>query len=143
MFHAQQGAEDVGIEGGRIAFGGLLRYETAPPLSRGVVDGNIEATKARDGLIDQVAHIVIGRTSARQYSASTPSSRSSATNFWPTSSRRPETAIRAPSRAKAIAVARPMPVKAPVIKTTGVFMTYSFNLLPNARTMSSCSSDCS
>src|SRR5258705_5721478 len=40
----------------------------------------------------------------------------------PSVSRRPETTRRAPSRAKAMAVARPMPVRAPVIKTTGLSM---------------------
>src|SRR5439155_17814777 len=40
----------------------------------------------------------------------------------PISSRRPETTRRAPSLAKAKAVARPMPVRAPVIKTTGLFI---------------------
>ena len=58
MLHTQQDAQHIGIERGRIALCGLIRYETSPPLSRGVVDGNIEATKARDGFIDQVTHIV-------------------------------------------------------------------------------------
>src|SRR5437879_7639738 len=53
-------------------------------------------------------------------SASAPSLRSSATSFLPSSSRRPEITMREPSLAKASAVARPIPVSAPVIKTTGV-----------------------
>src|SRR5438876_3816290 len=61
------------------------------------------------------------RTSARRYSARTPRARSSAARAWPASSRRPDTTTLAPSRAKASAVARPMPVRAPVISTTGVW----------------------
>src|SRR5258708_6913162 len=51
--------------------------------------------------------------------ASAPSSRSSATSAWPRSSRRPATTTCAPSCAKMNATARPMPVRAPVINTTG------------------------
>src|SRR3989442_14461476 len=51
--------------------------------------------------------------------ASAPSPCSSATNSCPCLSRRPDTTICAPSCAKIIAAARPMPVSAPVIKTTG------------------------
>src|SRR5580698_9557165 len=64
------------------------------------------------------------RTSARTYSASAPNSRSSVTNLAPVSSWRPETMRRAPSFAKASAVARPIPVRAPVIKTTFVFIGF-------------------
>src|ERR1700730_9317328 len=59
------------------------------------------------------------RTSARMNSACTPSARNSATSASPTSSRRPETTTRAPCCAKASAVARQVPVSAPVINTTG------------------------
>src|SRR5258708_25832671 len=64
------------------------------------------------------------RTSARTYSDSAPNSRSSVTNLAPVSSRRPETMRRAPSFAKANAVARPMPVRAPVIRTTFAFIRF-------------------
>jgi hypothetical protein len=63
-------------------------------------------------------------------SASVPSSRSSALSAFPSGSLRPETTNRAPSFAKAIAVARPIPVNAPVIKTTGVLMAYSPEICP-------------
>src|SRR5438552_12491457 len=56
-------------------------------------------------------------------SASAPSLRSSATSFLPSSSRRPEITMREPSLANARAVARPIPVSAPVIKTTCVFIS--------------------
>src|SRR3954469_6035464 len=62
------------------------------------------------------------RTSARINSASPPTPRSSDASAAPSSSRRPEMTMRAPSCAKARAVARPMPVRAPVIRTTGVFI---------------------
>src|SRR6266481_4491103 len=59
------------------------------------------------------------RTSVRTKMASAPSPCNSATNSCPCLSRRPDTTMRAPSCAKIIAAARPMPVSAPVIKTTG------------------------
>src|SRR5260370_30461383 len=54
--------------------------------------------------------------------ASAPSPFSFATNSCPSFSRRPDTTTRALSCAKMIAAARPIPVSAPVIKTTGEFM---------------------
>src|SRR6266849_5518077 len=63
------------------------------------------------------------RTSDRTNSASVPSLPSSLTSFSPSSSCRPEITIRAPSCAKASAVARPIPVSAPVIKTTVVVIS--------------------
>src|ERR1700742_3592121 len=59
------------------------------------------------------------RTSAWMNSATAPSSLSSAASAWPASLCRPETTTVAPAWAKVTAVARPMPVKAPVIMTTG------------------------
>src|SRR6266481_5246370 len=59
------------------------------------------------------------RTSVRTKMASAPSACNSATNSFPCLSRRPDTTTRAPSCAKIIAAARPIPVSAPVIKTTG------------------------
>jgi len=62
------------------------------------------------------------RISAWTNSASVPSSRSSRARASPASSWRPETTTRLPSRAKAKAAARPIPVNAPVINTTGVLI---------------------
>src|SRR3984893_13575236 len=55
--------------------------------------------------------------------------RSSAASALPSASRRPDTTMDAPSLAKAAAVARPMPVKAPVINTTGLLMVLFLFLL--------------
>src|SRR4029077_19839939 len=60
------------------------------------------------------------RTSAETNAASTPRLRSSASSALPSASRRPDAMTLAPSLAKATAVARPMPVNAPVINTTGL-----------------------
>src|SRR4030088_981742 len=51
--------------------------------------------------------------------ASAPRLRSSASSALPSASRRPDTTTVAPSLAKANAVARPMPVRAPVMRITG------------------------
>src|ERR1700694_4850290 len=58
-------------------------------------------------------------------SASEPRDRSSLTSAFPASSRRPATTTFAPFLAKATAAARPMPVKPPVINTTGLLMVSS------------------
>src|SRR6202140_5302836 len=71
------------------------------------------------------------RTSVLMNSASEPRERSSLTSALPASSRRPATTTFAPFFAKATAAARPMPVKAPVINTTGlpILVPHDFALL--------------
>src|SRR5713101_6026516 len=81
------------------------------------------------------------RTSVRTNSASVPSLPSSLASFCPSSSCRPETTTRAPSCAKARAVARPIPVSAPVIKTTGeLIATASLIWNPCSSGMNGCPS---
>src|SRR6266566_1901305 len=66
----------------------------------------------------------VPRTSARMKTASAPRLRSSASSAFPSASRRPDATTDAPFLAKAAAVARPMPLNAPVINTTGVLIFY-------------------
>src|SRR5882724_7560475 len=75
------------------------------------------------------------RTSALMNLASEPNERSSLTSAWPASSRRPATTTFAPFLAKAMAAARPMPVKAPVINTTELLICDPRNLLPYRQSM--------
>src|ERR1700730_5592740 len=75
------------------------------------------------------------RTSALMNSASEPNERNSLTSALPASSRRPATTTFAPFLAKATAAARPMPVKAPVINTTGLLICDPRNLLPYRESM--------
>src|SRR5918996_4533248 len=70
------------------------------------------------------------RMSARRNSTSVPRARSSVASSWPACSWRPATTMRWPSRAKARAAARPIPVSAPVIKTTGVPITVLLSIQP-------------
>src|SRR6476620_6909045 len=63
-----------------------------------------------------------GQTSDLMNSASEPKECSSLASALPASSRRPATTTVAPFLAKAKAAARPMPVRPPVINTTGVLM---------------------
>src|SRR3984893_7979293 len=58
MLHAQKCAKNVGIEGGRVALGGLLRNGTGLAFGSGGVYSHIQATEARDSLIDEAAHII-------------------------------------------------------------------------------------
>jgi hypothetical protein len=93
----------------------LSRWNQSPDAIRLGVFVDLVATQV------SVEHTA-PRGEVRDYplnSASAPSLRSSISSLRPSSSRRPEMTTRAPSCAKAIAVARPMPAKAPVMRTTG------------------------
>src|SRR2546421_1249675 len=59
MLNAEQRPEHVGVEGGSIGVGVLLRHRTGLAFGAGVVDGRVQPTKPRDGLIDQVPHLVL------------------------------------------------------------------------------------
>ena len=59
VLHAQQRAEDVGVEGGRIRLGGLLRHGTGLAFGTRVVDRHVQAAETLDGPIDQAADIVL------------------------------------------------------------------------------------
>src|SRR6266852_5206244 len=56
MFHAEQRAKNVGVKGGRVGFGGLFRHRTGGAFGTGVIDGHIQATKTRDGLVNQSSY---------------------------------------------------------------------------------------
>jgi Thiamine pyrophosphate enzyme, C-terminal TPP binding domain len=58
MLHAQHCAEHIGVESCRIALGGLRRQRTGLAFGPGVVDRHIQASEARNGLIDQASHII-------------------------------------------------------------------------------------
>ena len=59
MLHTQECAENVGIEGGRVALRGLLRHGTGLAFGSGGVYSHIQATEARHGLIDQVSYVFL------------------------------------------------------------------------------------
>jgi hypothetical protein len=59
VFHAQQRAEHIGVEGGRVAFDGLLSHRTRPALGARGIDGGVDPAKARNSLVDQTAHVVL------------------------------------------------------------------------------------
>src|SRR4030081_2981815 len=73
------------------------------------------------------------RTSALMNSAPEPSGRGPSPSAVPPSSRRPATTTLAPFLAKATAAARPMPVKPPVINTTGLLICNPRNQRPTGR----------
>ena len=53
MLHAQQHAEHIGIEGGGVAFRGLLGDRAGLAFGAGIVDGDVEAAEPGDGLVDK------------------------------------------------------------------------------------------
>ncbi len=58
MFETEHHTQHVGVESGRVAFCRLLRERPGLALGGGIVDGNVEAAEAGDGLVDQGAHLV-------------------------------------------------------------------------------------
>jgi hypothetical protein len=69
MLHAEQHAEHVGVEGGRVAFGGLLRHGAWLAFGAGVVDRHVKPAEAGHGLVHQVADLVfMANVSADEFS---------------------------------------------------------------------------
>src|SRR6266550_5760569 len=58
MLQAQQRAQHVGVEGGRVALSGLLSYRAGLAFGTSIVDGHVQVAKPLDGPINQTAHIV-------------------------------------------------------------------------------------
>src|ERR1700720_4738425 len=114
VLHAQDHAENIRVERRGIAFRGLVRDALFTAPSRRPNRATVLSTRARTSSSL--------RTSALMNSASEPKARSSLTSALPASLRRPATTTFAPLLANATAAARPMPVKAPVINTTGLLM---------------------
>ena len=59
VFHAEDCAEDVGVEGRGIAFHGLLDSRAGFALGAGGVDGNVEPAEALHGLVDERSNVVL------------------------------------------------------------------------------------
>jgi hypothetical protein len=55
--HTEQRAEDVSINGGRLALGALFSHRTRLALGAGVVDGEIKAIETRDGFVETRSRI--------------------------------------------------------------------------------------
>jgi len=123
VLHAQQRAEHIGVKGGGIALGRLLQDQARLAFAASVVDGCVDPAVAGDGLVDQFADLIVMTNVGLDKLGFGAEATKFASRALPSTSLRPETTTRAPSRAKAKAVARPMPVKAPVIRTTGTLMT--------------------
>ena len=59
MLEAEQGTEDVGVEGGCVALGGLIDDEARLPFGAGDVDGRIEAAESGHCLVDQTSDFFV------------------------------------------------------------------------------------
>ena len=124
VLHAQDHAEHVGVEGRGIAFGGLVGDRANLALGAGIVHCDIETPKALDRLVDEsadvilVAHVGLDEFGLGAERAQLVDERLADIV------RRPATTTFAPFLAKAIAAARPMPVSAPVIKTTELLLIF-------------------
>jgi hypothetical protein len=58
VLQAQHHAQDIGVEGGGIGFGGLFGDRAGLAFGAGVVDGDVQPAKAGDDAVDQGADIV-------------------------------------------------------------------------------------
>src|SRR5438128_4352020 len=58
MLQAQQRAEDVRVENGRVALSRLLNYRARLAFGTSSVDGHVQAAKPLNGPVNQTAHIV-------------------------------------------------------------------------------------
>ena len=90
--------------------GGVVRRVAG---KAGVADGDIQLAEGLDCAVDQGLDVAGDADIRPEVFGLRPSALSLAANALPSSSRRPETTIAAPWRAKAVAVARPMPASAP------------------------------
>jgi len=59
MFHAEDDTQDVGIEGRRVGLGGLFGDRPRLAFCAGIVYGDVEPAESRDGLVDEVAHVIL------------------------------------------------------------------------------------
>ena len=59
VLHAEQRAEHVSVEGGRVAFGGLINNRARLTLGACGVDGGVDPAEPRNSLVDQTAHVVL------------------------------------------------------------------------------------
>ena len=119
VLHAQDHAENIRVERRGIAFRGLVRDRANLAFGAGIVHGDIETAKPCDGLVDESADVIfladvgVDELGLRTERAQLLDERLAGV-ITPTG-----TTTFAPFLAKATAAARPMPVRAPVIKTTG------------------------
>jgi hypothetical protein len=58
MLHAEQRTQDVCIESRSVGFSRLFRDRAGLTLSPRAIDGNVQTTNARDGLIYQIPHFI-------------------------------------------------------------------------------------
>jgi hypothetical protein len=70
MLHAEQHAEHVGVESGRVAFGGLFRHRKGLAFGAGVVDRHVKLAEAGHRLVDQAAHRDAPLNEHREFSQS-------------------------------------------------------------------------
>ncbi len=59
VLHAEEDAEDVGVEDGGVGLGGLVGDGAGFAFGAGVVDGDVEAAEALDGAVDEAADVVL------------------------------------------------------------------------------------
>jgi hypothetical protein len=125
VLEAQHRAKNIGVEDRPVAVRGLTAQRAGLAFGARIVDRDIETPETRDRTVDEVAHVVffsdIGADEFRLGAGTTKLGDKLAARLVMTA--RNDDAL---LRAKANAVARPIPVSAPVIRTTGGFMRLSF-----------------
>ena len=59
VLQAEERPEHVGIEGRGIALGGLVDDRAGLPFGTGTVNGSVDASKSRNGLVHQMADLLL------------------------------------------------------------------------------------
>jgi hypothetical protein len=122
VLHAQDHAENIRVERLGIAFRALVRDRANLALGASIVHRDIETAKLCDGLVEQSANVILlADVGADEFGLRTQRTQlfneRLASLITPTGND-----DIAPFLAKATAAERPMPVRAPVIKTTCMFI---------------------
>ena len=114
------------MNGPEVFDGGVLD-DAELALDAGIVHGNVETAESRDRFVDEVADVVLLLNVGPNELCLGAKRSQLRDKVLPLSSWRPDTTTLAPLPANATAVARPMPVRAPVMRTT-----CSSHLFPSA-----------
>jgi len=125
VLQAEQRTQHIGIEGGGVAFAALIDEWTRLPFGARGIDGGVNAAEACNSLVDQIAHlVVVAHVGANEggFGAEAAEFGFQCLAFRFAASRCDDACA---FLGKATAVARPMPVNAPVINTTGLLISLS------------------
>src|SRR6266446_740582 len=118
VLHRQQHAADVDVADLMVVLDRLLGCEqTELTLGAGVVERDVQSAEGADGLFDERGDVILPDDIGLYEQGASTDRSDLPGDLYPSATRRPETTTFAPSLANARAVALPMPVVPPVMRT--------------------------